>query len=58
MSLRNAFINFRRNYRKRTTQESSMKLLPPSKCMNLQLNIEDELDVIKEEYEEVVKQMQ
>ena len=35
-----------------------MKLLPPSKCMNLQLNIEDELDVIKEEYEEVVKQMQ
>ena len=58
MSLRNAFKNFRRNYKKRTTQESSMELLPPSKRMKLQLNIEDELDISEEEYEEAVKQMQ
>ena len=39
-------------------QESSMELIPASKCMNLQLNIEDELDISKEEYEEAVKRMQ
>ena len=58
MSLRNTFKNFRRNYKKRTTQESSMESSPPSKRMKLQLDIDDELEIDEEEYEEAIKQMQ
>lgn len=56
LGLRTSFKNFRRGYKAHSTKDGSLS--PPSKCVKVSVADQDKPDISKEEYEEVITELQ